>query len=244
MSSPVETSAPEAATPASAAEPKPADTSAKAAPPAFKEGTDADASDPGGLPKLSPDDRKFLDGDCKKFTEAVAKSAGQKKLAEGETRSEQVLGSLDKPPKVQGVDVAKCSDLMRRELIINIARQSETEAKNNMKLIAVNIGVAYENGKKLCAAAGPTPPSLDALKGGPVATTPNDWMAPGWSCARFGPSTIRTRWQYEMKTDKGAGTWEVVARGYPVHGGPPTELFLAGVIDASGVTPPGSVKRR
>jgi hypothetical protein len=108
----------------------------------------------------------------------------------------------------------------------------------------VNIGVAYQDGKKLCASAGPTPAALEGLKNGPVATSPNDWMAPGWSCVRFGPSTVPTRWQYELKTDKGAGTWEVIARGYPVPGGPPTELFLSGVVDAGGVTPPGAAKRR
>lgn len=227
-----------------ATDPEPADTGAKSAPPAAKEAREADTSDPDGLPKISPDERKVLDGDCKKFTEAVARSVGRKKLADGETRADQTLAALDKAPKVQGVDVAKCTDLMRRDLQIYAARQSETEAKNNLKLVAVNIGVAYENGKKLCPSAGPTPPTLDAFKAGAVATSPNDWMAPGWACVRFGPSTVPTRWQYELKTDKGGGTWEVVARGYPVAGGPPTELFLAGVIDANGVTPPGSVKRR
>lgn len=234
---PVEGSASEPAAPGAPAGDAPA-----AAP--KKEARNADESDPEGLPAIKPDERKVLDGDCKKFTDAVAKAIAKKKPAPGETRADQVVAALEKPPTVQGVDGAKCADLMRRDVLIYAARQAESEAKNNLKLVAVNIGVAFENDKNLCPSAGPTPASLDALQKGPATTTANDWMAPGWSCTRFGPSAAPTRWQYELKTDKGRGTWEVIARGYPVAGGPPTELFLEGVVDAGGVTPPGSVKRR
>jgi hypothetical protein len=220
----------------------PADASAKAAPPVKER--DADDSDPEGLNPLKDDERKVLEGECKKFSDAVAKSVANKKLEPGASRNDQVLWALEKPPQVKGVDVPKCTELMRRDLIVYSARQAETQAKNNLKLIAVNLGVAFGDGKKLCPSAGPTPASLEGLKNGAVATTAGDWAAPGWSCVRFGPSTVLTRWQYELKTDKGAGTWEVIARGHPVPGAPPTTLVMGGVIDAGGPTPPGAVKRR
>ncbi len=205
---------------------------------------DAETSEPEGLSPLSPDERKVLESDCKKLSEVVAKAVAKTKVDPVYSRTEQTLAALENPPKIKELDVPKCVALMKRDLTVFDVRQAETEAKNNLKMMAVNLGVAFQDGKKLCPSAGPTPATLDALKSGRVATSAADWSAPGWSCVRFGLSTAPTRWQYELRTQKGAGTWEIVARGFPVKGAPPTELVIGGVIDSEGPTPPGALKRR
>lgn len=198
---------------------------------------------PEGVSALTEVERKELSGPCKKLVDAMAKVVGKRKVDPSASRTEQVIEALDDPPKIEGVDVARCAGLMRRDLVAFAASQSEREVQNDLKIIAVNLGVAFESKKALCPSAGPSPASLDAVAKGPVMTAASDWAAPGWACVRFGPTTP-VRWQYELVTDAKAGTYEVIARGFPVKGAPAAELVIVGTVEASGPTPPGALQRR
>ncbi len=71
-----------------------------------------------------------------------------------------------------------------------------------------------------------------------------DWAAPGWGCAHFNLAGESQRFQYQLVTDGKAGTWEVVARGFPVKGGAPTELYARGRIEEGHIKPSREVYRR
>ena len=50
--------------------------------------------------------------------------------------------------------------------------------------------------------------------------------------------------QYELRSDATAKTFEVIARGYPVQGAPPTELYVAGKVESGAIDPSVPVMRR
>ena len=74
------------------------------------------------------------------------------------------------------------------------------------------------------------PPSLETVKDKPYQSTMADWKAEGWLCARFDMAGTPQVFQYELRTDAKAKTFEVIARGYPVQGAAPTELYIAGKV--------------
>ena len=94
----------------------------------------------------------------------------------------------------------------------------------------------------LCAGAGPVPADLGALTAGPWTSKTEDWAAPGWACARFNLAGERQRFQYQIVT--GATAWEVIARGFPVPGGAPTELYARGPVEGGRIKPSREVYRR
>lgn len=216
---------------------------ATAAPPP-EASKDADKTEPPGLQPLSADEAKSLDGDCKPFVEAVTKASEKTKLPKGAWDSEKMIAALDKPPKVKGVDEAKCTELVRRDQIQKRAKMAENDARMMIGTIHEMLGASFKESKKLCPSAEPAPASLDGMKSlGGLDTKQTDW-AKGWGCLRFELWNQPARWQYELKSNPGGGTFEIVARGFPVVAGPLVELYLPGIVDAEGVAPAGTVKRR
>jgi hypothetical protein len=218
--------------------------SSESAAPAVEGPKDADKTDPADLPTLTADEVNALDGQCKPFVEAVAKAAKTAKVPKGAWESEQMLAALEKPPKVKGVDEAKCTDIVRRDQAKKRAKMAENDARMMLGTMHDMLGAAFKDTKKLCPGAEATPASIDETKAlGGLATKQADWSK-GWSCLKFELWNQPARWQYELKSNPGGGTFEIVARGFPVVGGSQVELFLPGIVDAEGVAPKGTVKRR
>ena len=88
------------------------------------------------------------------------------------------------------------------------------------------------------------PAFIEALKNKAYESTPAEWKAEGWTCARFDLLGSPQFFQYELRTDAKAKTFEVIARGYPVWGAPPTELYVAGKVEKGTIDPGAPVMRR
>ncbi len=200
---------------------------------------------PPGVSKLSDDERAFEEKSCKPLVDAIAAAVKRKKPAGAADRNAIVASLLQDPPKLAGVDVGRCADLMLRDLRAYLASAIESEAQMSIGRIVVGLATAMERDPPaVCASAGPVPADLGALAAGPWASHPEDWSAPGWRCARFDLAGQPQRFQYQLVTDTAAGTWEVIARGYPVKGGAPTELYARGRIEGGVVKPSREVYRR
>jgi hypothetical protein len=143
------------------------------------------------------------------------------------------------------VDVPRCAELMRRDTIEYFARTRENEAKINLRRVIVGFMSALEKSPPaFCASAPAVPPSLASVKDQPYSSKPDDWKADGWSCVRFDLSGAPQVFQYEMRTDAKSKTYEVIARGYPVQGGPVTELYIAGKVESGAIDPSTPIMRR
>ena len=232
------------AEPTSTATADPAAT-ASAAPtaPAPKPGVPADSVPPPGTNPLSEAEGKELSSKCKKLTDAIAAAA--KKAGAGKRPIDVVEEVLASPPKLAGVDVPRCSDLMRRDTVSYLASSRESEARLNLKRVLVGLMTALEKEPPaLCASAPAVPPSVETVKATPYASTADDWKAEGWKCARFDLVGGKQVFQYELRTDPKARTFEVIARGWPVAGGPMTELYVAGKVESGAIDPATQVMRR
>ena len=222
-----------------------APTAASTAEPAApqKKGVPIETSPPPGTQPLTEDEAKELEGKCKKLADVIAAAA---KKSGGKKRPIDVIQDvLASPPKLAGVDVPRCGALMQREMIDYLARTRESEAKLNLKRILVSLSTAMEGSPpSLCASAGPTPPDVATVKDIPYQSSAADWQAAGWKCARFDLSGAPQVFQYELRTDAKAQSFEIIARGYPVRGAAPTELFVAGKVEGGKIDPSAPVLRR
>ena len=221
---------------------------AKAAEPATtaptpKPGVPVDASPPPGTKPLDEAESKELAGTCKKLMDVIASTA--KKDGGKKRPIDYAMDVVAHPPKLAGVDVPRCGDLVVRDMIEYLARTRENEAKLNLKRIVVGLMTALERDVPiLCPSAPAVPPDLATVKDVPFASTGADWKAPGWTCARFDLSGGQQVFQYELRSDATAKTFEVIARGYPVQGAPPTELYVAGKVESGAIDPSVPVMRR
>lgn len=210
---------------------------------AAKPGVPFDSVPSPGTSPLNTDESKELKTGCKKFVDAV--TAAAKKAGAGKRPIDGLFEALAHPPAVAGTDTARCADLMRRETIDYFAQSREGEAKINLRRIIVGLISALEQSpSKLCATAGAIPPAIETIKTQPYSSKPEDWAAEGWKCARFDLSGAPQVFQYELRTDAKAKTYEVIARGYPVMGGPMTELFISGKVENGVIDPSTPILRR
>lgn len=202
-------------------------------------------SSPPGLTKLSKDEAEAVQKTCTPLTDALAAAAKKKKLAGPSDRNAFIQEFLQSPPKLPNVDVARCADLILRDLRAYLAATIESEAKMNIGRVVVGLATSMEREPpELCASAGPVPADLGTVSAGPWTSQPSDWSAPGWACARFDLAGQPQRFQYQLVTDAKAGTWEVIARGFPVKGGAATELYARGRIEGGQIHPSREVYRR
>lgn len=225
---------PSATAAASAAEPPPA-------PP--KPGVPYDSVPIPGTSPLSADEAKELKAKCKKFTDAV--TAAAKKAGAGKRPIDGLFEALASPPPVAGVDAPRCADLMRRDTVEYLARTRENEAKINLRRVMVGLmGALDKSPPALCPSAPAVPAALATVRDVPYASKPEDWQAEGWKCARFDLAGGQQVFQYEMRTDDKSRSYEVIARGYPVQGGPATELYIAGKVESGALDPSTPILRR
>lgn len=211
--------------------------------PAPKPGVPVESAPPPGTRPLDDAEAKELGGKCKKLTDVIASTA--KKDGGKKRPIDYVETVVANPPKLAGVDVPRCADLIKRDMIEYLARTRESEAKLNLKRIVVGLVTALERDVPVfCASAPAVPPDLATVKDKPYASAAADWQAPGWTCARFDLSGGQQVFQYELRSDAKAKTFEVIARGYPVQGAAPTELYIAGKVESGAIDPSMPVMRR
>lgn len=211
--------------------------------PATKPGVPVDSVPPPGTQPLTDAERAEASTKCKKLSDAIVaaskKGGGKKRPID---YANEVFAS---PPKLAGVDVPRCTDLLRRDMIEYLARTRESEAKLNLKRIIVGLVTALEKEPPaFCPSAPAVPPDLATVKDTPYASTATDWKTPGWTCVRFDLVGGQQVFQYELRTDPKARTFEAIARGYPVQGAPATELFIAGKVENGAIDPSMPVMRR
>lgn len=212
---------------------------AQAAPSATPRAAGVPAADswPERVTPLSEAEGAELGKKCKPFTDAVAVAA--KKAGRSKGSADIARDVLKDPPKVPGVDSARCADLMRRDLIAYRARTIEQEGVVGLKRIALGMANHFAEAHGLCPSAPPVPGAHWEVKDAPYLSKAEEWKDVGWACLRFdqqGPQ----RFSYEVKVDVANATYEAIARGYPVEGAPPTELYVRVEIDESG--PPLNVE--
>jgi hypothetical protein len=200
-------------------------------------------SAPEGTEPLDEAESKELASRCKPLSAAVAKAAQGD--PEGGSSTERVLRALARPPQIAGVDVPRCARLMERAVRLNEARALESEPMINIRRIVFALSSA-EGGEppRLCPSAPPVPTDLRQLERAPYRSTAADWQGEGWRCVRFELVGVAQRFQYELRTDPKAGSYEIVARGYSVPGHGPTELYLAGKVEGGAIQPTSAVYRR
>ncbi|MBK8257598.1 MAG: hypothetical protein IPK82_33630 [Polyangiaceae bacterium] len=236
-SEPVQTSTP--ATPAATAAPQPS--AAPSAPP--KPGVPYDSVPVPGTQPLTQDEAVELKSKCKKLSEAVAAQA--KKNGSSKRPIDAVFEVIANPPKIAGVDVPRCADLMKRDTVSYLGQSRENEAKMNLRRVMVGLmGAIEKDPQKFCPSASAVPPSLDAVKTSPYSSKPEDWQSEGWKCVRLDLSGAPQVFQYELVTNVSEKTYTVIARGYPVQGGPSTELYIEGKVDHGAVDPSTPILRR
>jgi len=227
--SPTATASPSATAEPAAAAPKP--------------GVPYDSVPSPGTNPLSDVEAKELQSKCKKLTDAV--TAAAKKAGAGKRPIDGLFEALANPPKVAGVDVPRCVELMKRDTIAYFAQTREGEAKINLRRVIVGLMSSLDQASPaFCGSAPPVPASLEMVKDQPYSSKPEDWKADGWKCARFDLSGAPQVFQYELRTDAKAKSYEVIARGYPVQGGPATELYIAGKVESGAIDPSTPILRR
>jgi hypothetical protein len=203
----------------------------------------ASDSAPPGVTRLSKEEGELARKACTPLADAMATAARKQKLTHAADRNAFLEDFLAHPPQLPRVDVATCADLLLREVRAYVAATIESEAMMNLGRIVVGLASSLEREPpELCAGAGPVPADLGVLKAGPWASKAEDWAAPGWVCAHFNLAGEPQRFQYQLVI--GAATWEVVARGFPVKGGAPTELYARGRIEGGHIQPSREVYRR
>lgn len=182
---------------------------------------------------------------CAPLADALASAAKKQKLAGAVDRYGFIQEFLQSPPRLAHVDVPKCANLLLRDVRAYLAGTIESEASSNLGRIVVGLATSMEREPPdLCASAGPVPADLEALRAGRWTSKTEDWSAPGWACARFNLAGEPQRFQYQLVTRAGSATWEIIARGFPVKGGPATELYARGRIEGGHIQPSREVYRR
>ena len=167
---------------------------------------------PEGLSPLSDDEVKEAETQCKPLGDALADAAKRDKPKVGMV--DFATEFLKNPPKLAGVDAARCGDLILKDLNIFRARTMETEAIRYLQAMARGVRSAYlHEPPTVCPSASPTPANLSDVKDKSYKSTSEDWSSSkGWSCIRFALAEPQ-RYQYELRMDPAAKHFEGIARG-------------------------------
>ncbi len=198
-------------------------------------------SAPAGLRLLTDAEQQQLKTQCAKLVQWAQQRVG--KAATRVAATHKLLDVLAEAPKIEGIDVASCRDRLTGELRLYLARTKEVEATTTLKILMLAMASAVADKGKLCPSAPPVPSKLDRVKTAPYQPQASDWKAAGWTCLHHANQQPQ-RFQYEVNSDPTAGTFEVVARGYPVEGAEATELFLRSKVVDGNVQLHSNIYRR
>jgi hypothetical protein len=194
-------------------------------------------------PPLTESERKDMERTCKPLVQALnaamrkspAKSPGASRqpAAENSGRADavEVLKQvLAKPPKMAAADRERCAVLLERSIREYQAAMIQTEARTVVEMLARRVMSSYLENKKLCPSSPPVPSKVAAVTSAPFVSTSADWDAPGWKCLGFDFAGQTQRFQYEVVSDAGGQSFEVIARGAPMQGGGVVEFFQRGAL--------------
>lgn len=189
---------------------------------------------------LTEAERADLQGKtCEPFVTAFKEAAATVKPTEGKPPDEQMaaaIESMKRPESMKAADWARCSSLFKRELVSFKTKSIEIEAKVVLKSFATAFQSNYAEKNELCPSSKkPVPADLKLVKTGPWTSTAADWSGdPAWECV-YPPAGERQRFQYEIKTNAKAGTFELIARGYPAGDGTLVTFTLPGKVADGGI---------
>jgi hypothetical protein len=206
----------------------------------------AQDSYPAGLNSLGPSEAEDLAKHCKRFADAVAmearKAAG--KAPAGTRVVDLTLSAIERlrTAASAGTD-GRCATLMRRDVEAYAARSIETGAIVMLRIALRNLSERWSTEKHLCTSAGPVPRDVELLRR-PRSRAELGPEVEQLACVQPTFAEMPTRWSLEVRTDAAKKTWEIIARGFPVQGGPVAELFIAGEIGPEGIPLEADVMRR
>jgi hypothetical protein len=191
-------------------------------------------------PPLTDSEKKDMERTCKPLVQALnaamrkgpakpSGSSGQPAAEGGKADAVEVLKQvLAKPPKMAAADRDRCAVLLERSIREYQAAMIQTEARTVVEMLARRVMSAYLENKKLCPSSPPVPTKVAAVASAPFVSTSADWDAPGWKCLGFDFAGQSQRFQYEVVSDAGAQSFEVIARGAPMQSGGVVEFFQRG----------------
>lgn len=201
----------------------------------------------GTLTPLSAAEKAELEGEpCEPFVTAFKSAARKAKPAKGvspDAAMAAVLAGLERPATIKKAQWQRCSVLFERSLREYKARSVETEARALLKAFATGMTAAFEDTGALCPSTkAPVPPDLKQVADGPFHPKAEDWSDPAWKCLYATFDSPNQRFQYELETDLAAGTFVLIARGYPAADGTLVTFRLAGKV-VSGAIQLGELQR-
>ncbi len=202
-------------------------------------GTPWAESTPPGVKPLEPAEADELAAKCKPLESAVFGKRPRRGSSADPASvgvAEAVLEVLADPPPLQGIDVPRCADLLRRDVTDFLARSRETRAAQAMRIVLVGLADRAGRGEKPCPAAPPVPADLALVESGAYESKKADYEPEGWVCARFNPLGAPQPFQIELAVLD--GTYRVITRLYPVKGGAATELYAEAPFAEIGPTTP------
>ena len=184
-----------------------------------------------------------LDAKCKPLEAAVfgkRPRRGSSSDAASIGVAEAVLEVLESPPPLSGIDVARCTELLKRDVVDFIARSREARGAQAIRTILVGLADRSARGEPACSAAAPVPADVTLVAVDPYESKPADYAASGWPCAGYKPLGAPQWFQLEIAIV--GGSYRVIARVYPVKGGGVSELYAE--TPATAVEPGASILRR
>lgn len=196
-------------------------------------------SSPPGVKPLAPAEADELSAKCKPLESAVFGRRPRKGGSADPASvgvAEAVLEVLESPPPLQGVDVPRCADLLRRDITDFLARSREQRAIQALRIVLVGLGDRASRGEKPCPAAPSVPADLTVLESAAYESKKADYEPEGWACARFNPLGAPQPYQIELAVT--GGKYRVIARLYPVKGASPTEIYAEAPFAEIGPTTP------
>jgi hypothetical protein len=198
---------------------------------------------PPGVKPLEPTEAAELDAKCKPLESAVfgkRPRRGSSSDAASIGVAEAVLEVLESPPPLAGIDVARCTELLKRDIVDFIARSREARAAQAIRTVLVGLADRSSRREPPCAAGAAVPSDIAAVATDPYESKPKDYASGGWVCAGYKPLGAPQSFQLELVISGEA--YRVVARLYPVKGGSVSELYAE--TPATAVDPGAPILRR
>lgn len=196
-------------------------------------------STPPGVKPLDPSEIEELAAKCKPLESAVFGKRPRRGSSADPASvgvAEAVLEVLADPPPLQGVDVPRCAELLRRDITEFLARSRESRAAQAIRIALVGLADRAGRGEPPCPAAPPVPADLALVESGAYESKKPDYQAEGWVCAHYDPLGAPQPFQLELAIVD--ARYRVIARLYPVKGGAPTELYAEAAFAEIGPTTP------
>jgi hypothetical protein len=189
---------------------------------------------------LSDAEQKEAQSKCKPLLSAV-QAAGKD---DGKSPPERLREVLEKPPKMPPADLERCADLLGRGFRGYLFAAFEVEAKAILGRLARGMVSAYKEGGALCPGTDrPVPADAAKVVRAPYEPTAAEWDTPAWKCLQFSMEGQPLRFQYEVRTDPKALTFELIARGSPERDGKFIELVQRGSVKGGRVEIEGAARR-